>query len=153
MEILRDTEGRIDFFVAGIGTGGTITGTGEVLKAEVPGVRIIAVEPEESAVLSGKEPGSHKIQGIGAGFVPQVLNTRIFDRVITVSSQEAAEMTRMIAKSEGIFLGISSGAALAAARKASREIQGQGSRFVVMLPDMGERYLSTWLYDQNEENH
>ncbi len=151
-EILRDTDGRIDFFVAGIGTGGTITGAGEVLKAEVAGLQVIAVEPMESSVLSGGEPGPHKIQGIGAGFVPKVLNTKVYDRVIPVSSQEAAETARMAARSEGIFLGISSGAALAAARKAAGEISGQGKRFVVILPDMGERYLSTWIYSQDEGN-
>ncbi len=151
-EILRDTDGRIDFFVAGIGTGGTITGAGEVLKAEVAGLQVIAVEPMESSVLSGGEPGPHKIQGIGAGFVPKVLNTKVYDRVIPVSSQEAADTARMAARSEGIFLGISSGAALAAARKAAGEISGQGKRFVVILPDMGERYLSTWIYSQDEGN-
>jgi len=146
-EIIRDTDGKLDFFVAGIGTGGTITGAGEVLKKEIPGTTVIAVEPEESAVLSGRGPGPHSIQGIGAGFIPEVLNQEIIDAVEAVPSSEAAEMTRRIAREEGILLGISSGAALAAAVRQAEKIHGQGKRFVVILPDTGERYLSTSLFD------
>ncbi len=149
-EILRDTDGKVDAFVAGIGTGGTITGVGEVLKAEIPGVQIIAVEPAQSSVLSGGAPGPHKIQGIGAGFIPEVLNTAVYDRIITVSSEEAAHMTRSMAKTEGLLTGISSGAALCAARKAALEVKDQGKRFVVLLPDSGERYLSTWIYSDQQ---
>ncbi len=145
-EILEDTDGNIDFFIAGIGTGGTITGVGEVLRKEVPGVQIIAVEPEESAVLSGGSPGPHKIQGIGAGFIPEVLNTDVYDRVIRISSQTAAEMTRGIAKAEGLLAGISSGAALAAAREIALEHRNEHKRIIVLLPDSGERYLSTWIF-------
>lgn len=150
-EIIKDTDGKVDVFVAGIGTGGTITGVGEVLKQEIPGVEIIAVEPEESPVLSGRDPGPHKIQGIGAGFIPEVLNTAIYDRVITVSSLAAAEMTRGIARAEGLLVGISSGAALAAARTVAMEAKDEGKRFVVLLPDSGERYLSTWIFTPEDE--
>jgi len=148
IEILADTDGQIDYFVAGIGTGGTITGTGEVLKDQVPSVRIIAVEPVESAILSGGGPGPHKIQGIGAGFTPGVLNTDIYDEVITVSSADAATMTRTIARTEGILSGISSGAAIHAAYEIAQREQGRGLRIVVILPDTGERYLSTWIYQE-----
>ncbi|MCF7942461.1 MAG: cysteine synthase A [Spirochaetia bacterium] len=148
IEILADTDGQIDYFVAGIGTGGTITGTGEVLKDHVPSVRIIAVEPVESAILSGGGPGPHKIQGIGAGFTPGVLNTDIYDEVITVSSADAAKMTRTIARTEGILSGISSGAAIHAAYEIAQREQGRGLRIVVILPDTGERYLSTWIYQE-----
>ncbi|MDA3811564.1 MAG: cysteine synthase A [Spirochaetaceae bacterium] len=145
LEIIRDTDGKLDYFVSGIGTGGTITGTGEVLKKEIPGIKIVAVEPYESSVLSGEGPGPHKIQGIGAGFIPDVLNTKVYDEVIRVKSEEAAETTRSVAKNEGLFLGISAGAALAAAREiAKRE---KGKRIVVLLPDSGDRYLSTWIYN------
>ncbi|MBN2657235.1 MAG: cysteine synthase A [Spirochaetales bacterium] len=143
-EILEDTEGKVDYFVAGIGTGGTITGTGEILKKEIPGIRVIAVEPYGSSVLSGMSPGPHKIQGIGAGFIPKVLNRDIIDEIVRIPSDDAAETTRNVAKQDGIFLGISAGAALTAAKRiASGE---KGKRIVVILPDSGDRYLSTWIY-------
>lgn len=143
-EILRDTDGKIDYFVAGIGTGGTLTGTGEVLKQEVAGITIAAVEPYGSSVLSGKGPGPHKIQGIGAGFIPPILNREIIDQVVRVSSDDAAEITRSVAKNDGIFLGISAGAALEAACQLAEKVENK--RFVVILPDGGDRYLSTWIY-------
>ena len=145
-EILHDTDGQIDYFVSGIGTGGTITGIGEVLKQEIPEIKIIAVEPEESAVLAGNSPGPHKIQGIGAGFIPGVLNTALFDEILSVSSIEAAEMTRQLARTEGIFVGISSGAAVTAAYRIAQREPFAGKRIVVILPDTGERYLSTWIF-------
>lgn len=145
-EIIADTDGKVDYFVAGIGTGGTITGTGEILKKEIPGVKIVAVEPYGSSVLSGEGPGPHKIQGIGAGFVPDVLNTDIFDEIIRVKSEDAAETTRNVAKQDGLFLGISAGAALTAARQIA-EREEKGKRIVVILPDSGDRYLSTWIYN------
>ncbi|MBI9099343.1 MAG: cysteine synthase A [Spirochaetaceae bacterium] len=145
-EIIADTDGKVDFFVAGIGTGGTITGTGEILKKEIPGIRIIAVEPYGSSVLSGENPGPHKIQGIGAGFVPDVLNIDVIDEIIRVKSEDAAETTRQVAKQEGLLLGISAGAALTAAREIA-EREEKGKRIVVILPDSGDRYLSTWIYN------
>ncbi|MDI3297688.1 MAG: cysteine synthase A [Bacillota bacterium] len=150
-EIWRDTDGLVDAVVAGVGTGGTITGVGEVLKARRPGVRIVAVEPAESAVLSGKQPGPHKIQGIGAGFVPQVLNTTIYDEVIQVSSEDALAMGRRLAREEGILAGISSGAAAHAAVQLARRDEMRGRLIVVILPDTGERYLSTALFATPEE--
>ncbi|MEW6276588.1 MAG: cysteine synthase A [Bacillota bacterium] len=141
-EIWRDTEGRLDFFVAGVGTGGTITGVGEVLKARRPSIRVVAVEPAASPVLSGGKPGPHKIQGIGAGFVPKVLNTAILDEVIPVTDENALETSRRLAKEEGLFVGISSGAAAWAALQIARRPENSGKTVVVLLPDTGERYLS-----------
>jgi cysteine synthase A len=146
-EILKTVE-RIDAFVAGVGTGGTITGVGQVLKKKYPQVHIIAVEPEESPVLSGGKPGPHKIQGIGAGFVPTVLDTKVYDRIIKVNSKDAAETSRKIAKLEGMLVGISSGAATFAALQVAKEL-GPGKTVVVLLPDIGERYLSTDLFAEN----
>jgi cysteine synthase A len=145
-ELLRDTDGKIDAFVAGVGTGGTLTGVGEVLKEFNPDIRIIAVEPDTSAVLSGGKPGVHKLQGIGAGFVPEVLNTGIIDEVITVSAEDAGNAARKAACEEGLLIGISGGAALFAAAAVARRSEFAGKRVVVLLPDSGERYLSTWLF-------
>lgn len=147
-EIWRDTEGGIDFFISGIGTGGTITGVGEILKQKKPSVKIIGVEPADSPVLSGGKPGPHKIQGIGAGFVPDVLNRGVIDEVITVKHKDAGLMARCLAKEEGILAGISSGAALWAALQAGGKEQAKGKTIVVLLPDTGERYLSTWLFHE-----
>lgn len=146
-EILRDTDKRVDFFVCGVGTGGTLTGVGSVLKKQVPHLKVIAVEPEESAVLSGGNPGPHKIQGIGAGFVPQVLERSLIDEVIAVSSDDAEKTTRELAKREGILAGVSSGAALLAALKIAKRPGNKGKNIVVVLPDTGERYLSTDIFD------
>lgn len=149
-EIWRDTDGRIDAFIAGVGTGGTLTGVGEFLKEKNPDIRIFAVEPDSSAVLSGKMPGPHKIQGIGAGFVPKILDTKIIDRIFPVSAEDAGETARQSAAEEGILIGISSGAALSVALKLSQEPEWTGKRIVVLLPDSGERYLSTWLFQSAE---
>ncbi|MBM3422873.1 MAG: cysteine synthase A [Chlorobi bacterium] len=148
IEIWEHTDGRVDAFVGGVGTGGTITGVGEALKQRKPDVRIIAVEPVDSPVLSGGQPGPHKIQGIGAGFVPDILNRSIIDEVITVTHQDAGEMSRNLARHEGILCGISSGAALHAAVCVARREEMSGKTIVVLLPDSGERYLSTWLFDE-----
>ncbi len=147
VEIWEDTDGMVDVFVAGVGTGGTITGVGEVLRKHKPDVRIIAVEPSDSPVLSGGQPGPHKIQGIGAGFVPAILNRDIIDEIVTVSNQDAGEMSRKLARQEGILCGISSGAALHAALGVARREEMAGKTLVVLLPDSGERYLSTWLFE------
>ncbi|MFZ2539286.1 MAG: cysteine synthase A [Oscillospiraceae bacterium] len=146
LEIIRDTDGDVDVFIAGVGTGGTITGVGEVLKKNNPNVRIIAVEPLSSAVLSGEKPGSHKIQGIGAGFIPKTLNTEVYDEVIKVANDDAFKASSELAKSDGILCGISSGAALFAATQVAKRSEFEGKRIVVLLPDTGERYLSTDLY-------
>ena len=146
-EIIRDTDGEIDIFIAGIGTGGTITGCGETLKAYDSSIKIIAVEPAESAVLSGDPPGPHRIQGIGAGFTPDILNTDIYDEIIKINSEEAADTARRMAKDNGIFLGISSGAALKAAEIVGKRPGNKGKRIIVILPDAGERYLSTWIFE------
>lgn len=146
-EIIADTDGRIDAFVAGVGTGGTLTGVGEILKEYNPEIKIIAVEPDTSAVISGGKPGVHQLQGIGAGFIPEVLNTDIIDEVITVSASDAGIAARKAAAEEGLLIGISGGAALHAAAGVARRREFAGKRIVVLLPDSGERYLSTWLFD------
>lgn len=147
-EILRDLEGGVDIFVAGVGTGGTITGCGEVLKQENPNIRVVAVEPEESPVLSGGKPAPHKIQGIGAGFIPKVLNMDILDEIVQVDGEEAARKARLLSRAEGLLCGISSGAALAAAMKLSTQHENKYKKIVVLLPDTGERYLSTGLFNE-----
>lgn len=148
VEILKDTDKKLDYFVAGVGTGGTITGTGEVLKKEVPGIKIIAVEPKASPVLSGGVPGPHPIQGIGAGFVPPVLNRDIIDEIITIENEDAFDTARKLAKTEGVFAGISSGANLKAASILALREENKGKRIVVIICDTGERYLSTPLYEE-----
>jgi len=148
-EIWRDTGGRVDILVAGVGTGGTITGVAEELKKRKLGFKAIAVEPAGSPVLSGGEPGAHRIQGIGAGFVPDVLRADLIDEIITVSNEEAGATTRRLAREEGILAGISSGAATWAALKVARRTENTGKLIVVILPDTGERYLSTWLFQES----
>ncbi|MBO5731598.1 MAG: cysteine synthase A [Treponema sp.] len=147
-EILQDTDGAVDFFVAGIGTGGTITGVGQYLKEKIPGVQVVAVEPTDSPVLSKGVAGAHKIQGIGAGFVPQVLDTKVYDEILPVANEDAFETGRLLGKSEGVLVGISSGAALWAAIQLARRAENKGKTIVVLLPDTGERYLSTPLFTE-----
>mgnify|MGYP002639984036 CR=1 FL=1 len=147
-EIWRDTDGAVDVVVCGVGTGGTVTGLAQVLKQRKPSLRAVAVEPVGSAVLSGGGPGPHRIQGIGAGFVPDVLATGLLDEIITVEDQEAGDAARRLARDEGILAGISSGAALAAALRVAARPESEGLLIVVVLPDTGERYLSTWLFDE-----
>lgn len=146
-EIWRDTDGKVDIFVAGVGTGGTITGVGEVLKARKPGVKIVAVEPADSSLLSGGPAGPHKLQGIGANFIPEILNIKVIDEIIKVTTEEAFTAVRRLAREEGILAGISSGAALHAALQQAADPRNKGKQIVVLLPDTGERYLSTPLFD------
>lgn len=147
-EIWNDTEGNVDIFVAGVGTGGTVTGVGTYLKEKNPNVKVIAVEPTDSAVLSTGIPGSHKIQGIGAGFVPSILDTSVYDDIITVSNEDAFETGRLLAEEEGMLVGISSGAATYAAIQLAKQPENKNKRIVVLLPDTGERYLSTPMFTE-----
>ncbi len=147
-EIWNDTDGKVDILVSGVGTGGTITGVSEVIKKRKPDFKAIAVEPEGSPVLSGGNPGSHKIQGIGAGFIPQVLNRDVVDEIICVTNDDAGETARRLAKLEGILAGISSGAALWVALEVAKRKENKGKLIVVVLPDTGERYLTTWLFQE-----
>ena len=150
-EIWRDTNGRVDFLVSGVGTGGTITGVAEVIKERKPKFRAIAVEPANSPVLSGGKPGPHKIQGIGAGFVPDVLRTDLIDEIIKVTNEDAGAIARRLAREEGILAGISSGAATWAALQVARRPESNGKLIVVILPDTGERYLTTWLFQESDQ--
>jgi len=146
-EIWNDTDGQVDILVAGVGTGGTITGTGEYLKSKNPNIKVVAVEPKNSPVLSSGKSGAHKLQGIGAGFIPEILNTEIYDEIITIEDDEAYEATRQIALIEGISVGISSGAALCAAEKIAKRPENKGKTIVVILPDSGDRYMSNLFED------
>lgn len=150
-EIWRDTDGTVDIFVAGVGTGGTVTGVGEVLKRLNPKVKVVAVEPADSPVLSGGKSGPHKLQGIGAAFVPKVLNTRIYDEIFRVKNEDAFRAGRLLARTEGVLAGISSGAAFHAALEVAKRPENKGKTIVVLLPDTGERYLSTLLYNYTEK--
>ena len=145
-EIFEDTDGEVDIFVAGVGTGGTITGTGSYLKSRKPEIKVVAVEPASSAVLSGKKAGAHGLQGIGAGFIPAVLDTSVYDEIVAVTEAEAYELARILGKTEGILVGISSGAALFAACELAKKEENRNKNIVVLLPDSGDRYLSTELY-------
>jgi cysteine synthase A len=145
-EIWKDTDGKVDIVISGIGTGGTITGIGEVIKARKPGFKIIAVEPAGSPILSGGQPGPHKLQGIGAGFVPAILNTKIYDEVITVKEDDAAPISKQVAKLDGIPVGISSGAAVWAAIQVAKRPENKGKQIVVIIPSSAERYLTSWLF-------
>lgn len=147
-EIWEDTDGKVDIFVAGVGTGGTITGIGVYLKSKKPEIKIVAVEPADSPVLSGGQPGPHKLQGIGAGFVPSILNTQVYDEIIKVSTEEAYETGRLIARKEGILVGITSGAALYAAAELAKRPENKGKTIVALLPDSGDRYLSTPMFTE-----
>jgi cysteine synthase A len=149
-EIYKDCGGKLDYFLSGVGTGGTITGVGEVLKQRIPGVKIVAIEPEDSPVISGGQPGPHKIQGLGAGFIPENLNRAVIDEVLTVSNANAFAMARKVAKVEGLPVGISSGAALSAACELGRRAGMESKRIVVILPSSAERYLSTALFEGME---
>jgi cysteine synthase A len=147
-EIWADTDGKVDVLVSGVGTGGTVTGVAEVIKGRRPSFRAVAVEPKDSPVLSGGKPGAHKIQGLGAGFVPKVLNTKALDEIVQVSNDDAGAMARRMCREEGILCGISGGAAVWAAREVARRKESEGKLIVVVLPDTGERYLSTWLFEE-----
>jgi cysteine synthase A len=147
-EIWADTDGKVDIVVSGVGTGGTVTGVAEVIKPRRASFKAIAVEPKDSPVLSGGKPGPHKIQGLGAGFVPKVLNTKILDEVVQVSNEDAGAMARRVCKEEGILVGISGGAAVWAAREIARRKENEGKLIVVVVPDTGERYLSTWVFEE-----
>ncbi|MDO9087503.1 MAG: cysteine synthase A [Anaerolineaceae bacterium] len=151
LEILNDTDGQLDYFVSGVGTGGTITGVGEVLKKHNPDIKVVAVEPSDSAILSGGEKGKHPIMGIGAGFIPEILNTKIYDEIIQVTGSDAFEIARLMASQEGLLVGISSGAATWAALQIARRPEAIGKRIVVIIPSFGERYLSTPLYENLQD--
>ena len=148
-EIWRDTDGKVDILIAGVGTGGTVTGTGEYLKEQNPAVQVVALEPEDSPVLSEGKAGAHKIQGIGAGFVPKALNTSVYDEVFRASNQDAFETARLLARKEGISVGISSGAALFGAISLAKRPENRGKTIVAILPDSGDRYYSTALFTEN----
>lgn len=147
-EVWNDTDGEVDIFIAGVGTGGTITGVGEALKNKKPAVKIIGIEPIDSPVISGGKSGPHKIQGIGAGFIPQILNVKVIDEIVKAGHEDAGRLARRLAREEGIFVGISSGAAMWAALEVAKRKESEGKTIVVVLPDTGERYLSTWLFQE-----